>query len=90
MLRDGAEYTNHSDMPTIDFGEDFDSWVALADIRKGEELVFDYDKFGNNKDCTWLKLLCETYCPRAIEFEMVREAEKKKRMKGWRPMASRI
>ena len=51
--------------------------------------MFDYDKFGTNMDCMWVRLLCDMYCPRAIEFEMVREAEKKN-IKGWRPMASRI
>merc|ERR1711874_461384 len=79
VLRDGSEFTNHSDNPNIDFGQDFDTWVARVDIKKGEEMVFDYEKFGNNKDCSWVKLLCEKYCPRAVEFEMVREAEKKRK-----------
>ena len=58
VLGDGAEYTNHSDTPNVDFGQDFETWVAAADIKKGEEMVINYNCFGHNIADTWKKGQC--------------------------------
>jgi len=75
ILEDGAQYTNHGTPANITWGEDDECWVAAQDIMAGEELLFNYNEFGYNSECDWIRPLCERLCPSAVEFEYARKRE---------------
>lgn len=75
VLDDGAQFTNHANPANLTWGPDDETWVAAKDIETGEEITFDYRKFGYNSDCSWLRPICEKLCPRALEFEYVLKSD---------------
>eukprot|EP00090_Calanus_glacialis_P043666 TRINITY_DN7735_c0_g1_i1.p1 TRINITY_DN7735_c0_g1~~TRINITY_DN7735_c0_g1_i1.p1 ORF type:complete len:174 (-),score=49.28 TRINITY_DN7735_c0_g1_i1:118-639(-) len=82
VLEDGAQFTNHGSPGNITWGAGDETWVAVKDIQEGEELFFDYTKFGYNSECAWLRPLCERLCPRAVEFEYARRREELQQQQG--------
>jgi SET domain-containing protein len=46
LLRDGAQYTNHSEKPNKKLSLDESEEYSVKDIEIGEELVDDYSSFG--------------------------------------------
>lgn len=48
-----AWYVNHSKNPNVKYGRD-DNFVALRDIKKGEELTADYETYSEEPEHDWL------------------------------------
>eukprot|EP00054_Salpingoeca_dolichothecata_P006084 m.37266 g.37266 ORF g.37266 m.37266 type:complete len:161 (-) comp16201_c0_seq1:157-639(-) len=71
-LRDGGQYTNHSDEPNLDGTNsrvaEEDMSVALRDIQPGEELTEDYRVY-EDFTAQWLVNLFKEYVPARYEFE---------------------
>ena len=42
MLDDGAQYTNHANTANLRWGSDDETWVAVRNIKDGEEITFDF------------------------------------------------
>lgn len=71
-LRDGSQYTNHSNEPnqggpwSVQPSEEM--CIVIKDVKEGEELTDHYGVFHDSK-AGWVHELMEKYCPMRHEFE---------------------
>jgi len=72
-LRDGDQYTNHSDTPNC--GGDWSARpddefsMTIVDVKAGDEITDDYGVFRDN-ETPWLAALFQKYTPERHAFEM--------------------
>jgi SET domain-containing protein len=52
---DNDKYTNHSSTPNTKFLKELYGWVAVRDIKKGEELTDDYTEYSESNYAKSLK-----------------------------------